>query len=749
MRMRGLLLCLAGWTASGQAAIVVDGKLDEPEWSQAQRFDAFRVTEPLTRGEPEMHTEARVWSDANGIYIGFICDHPASIPRTRTRTPRDAQPAADRVFINIDLEGRGETAYDLTVTLGNSIQDGVISRQIQYDYDWDAIWEHAVAEGRDQWSVEYRLPWTLAPMGEVTDGDQTIGIYFQRVVQGLGRRYSFPPNDPQSTTFVADLHKIRIRSYAAAVLDLFPYAALIHDFARDDDDLRLGADLFWKPNARHQLTATLNPEFGQVESDDLVVNFSATETFFSDKRPFFTENFGLFQTDNRVLNTRRVGARPDRGTEGTSEILGALKYTGSSGAMDFGLFAALEDDSRQAKGRDFYVGRVRRKLGDALTVGWLGTHVQRPTLERQATVNALDAQWRLAPGITLSGQGLLSDVERPEPPADSPRNPEGEGRGATLRFDYAPTGVWQHNLLFEHFDQHLQLNDAGFQERNNLNRLRLRGYRYVRDYAPQAAAQESSLLWNLDVRANNQGERLPASLILEWFTRLKSTRGYLLNYTVTSVGGVDDLITRGNGPVRRPPRHALIGGLFSAPAGALRYETFLTVREGVLDGYGWVYEAYPAWYLSDSFNLGLNLVLTRVPDELIWQRDNLLATFAFTQFYAAPSLNWFIARNQELRVKFQWIAVRAHERQALRSDPAGHLSTAPDPVDSFSLSTTGLQVRYRYELAPLSDLFVVYARGGDVFRADAERDAGGLFADGLADEASSQFLVKLRYRFGL
>ena len=87
----------------------------------------------------------------------------------------------------------------------------------------------------------------------------------------------------------------------------------------------------------------MNPDFGQVESDDLVVNFSATETFISDKRPFFTENQGIFEFTtpsdfSQLLYTRRVGGPADDGV-GAGDITAALKLNGSLGATKYGVFA--------------------------------------------------------------------------------------------------------------------------------------------------------------------------------------------------------------------------------------------------------------------------------------------------------------------------------------------------------------------------------------------------------------------------
>src|SRR3546814_5214192 len=110
-----------------------------------------------------------------------------------------------------------------------------------------------------------------------------------------------------------------------------------------------------------QLTATINPDFGQVESDDLVVNFGANETFFSDKRPFFTENQGIFEfgtpSDNsQLLYTRRVGSLADDGS-GPGDITAAVKLNGNLGEYKYGLFAAEEADD---VGRSFRALRLVR-----------------------------------------------------------------------------------------------------------------------------------------------------------------------------------------------------------------------------------------------------------------------------------------------------------------------------------------------------------------------------------------------------
>jgi hypothetical protein len=119
------------------AAITVDGILDEPEWQQAQVFDQFVSTEPLT-GEPApYHTEARLYTDEDGLYIGFTNYQPEQVKRIQRHFARDTFIRADRNIVNIDFDGNGLSGYDFTVGIANSMQDGIINNEKEYKPDWD------------------------------------------------------------------------------------------------------------------------------------------------------------------------------------------------------------------------------------------------------------------------------------------------------------------------------------------------------------------------------------------------------------------------------------------------------------------------------------------------------------------------------------------------------------------------------------------------------------------------------------
>ena len=754
MRALPLLLLLA--VAPAHAAITVDGRLDEPEWQGAQHFVAFATTVPNTQAAPQLRTEVLVASDASGINIGFICDQPATVPRVRSRNSRDHEVEADRVTAIIDFDGRGNTAYEFSVSISNGIRDAIVGNvllnnaeglETRFNTDWDAGWDHAVSETPEQWFVEIHLPWSVAPLGAAADGQLTTGMLFSRVVSALGHRYSQPGSQLDRPTLLADLQKVALSSYDTRQLDVFPYVSGERDFLAHDSQTRAGVDVFWKPSPQHQLTATVNPDFGQVEADALVVNFSAIPTFFPDKRPFFTENQSLFDTDTQLVYTRRIGAAPDAGGYGSSDILSAAKYTGGSGRFDYGLIAALEDDSGAVKGRDFYIGRVRERLGERLTVGALLTHVERPQLQRKADVQAVDLAWTLLPGATLRAQGMLSSIQRPDALPDTPQDPAGSGNGASLNLDYAPGAAWAHTLAAEHYSSSFGIDDAGYLERNNLDRLTATStYTFRNEIAP-GQVRQSSIAGLVEGAYNQQGQRLPATLLLEFKSQAPDASVTTLEYNLANIGGADDLVTRGNGPVRFPSQSFLTASYSNPQTGLLRYTALAGISQGLFSGLGWNATLKTELHFTEHFIARARVNFSSRPDYVIWQHDNLLASFRYRQVIASSGIDWFPAPRHELRLLFQCSAGSGHQLQAYRPDGHGSLHRSDDEVGSFGFGDVALQARYRYELGPLSDLYLVYSRGGDVSREDDRAALGSLFGQAVREPTASQLLLKLRYRF--
>lgn len=740
---------LSGFPAS---AIELDGRIDPREWERAKRATDFRMVQPLNR-EPATHpTEAWILSTPEGLAIAFRNTQPDSVPRTRQKTQRDGGGAVDRVNVFVDFDGDGRQGYNFTVTLAGSVMDETISNENRFSRDWDGDWQFAVGEDGDTWSVEILIPWHIAPMQKVAGDTRRIGILLDRVIGSTNERMAWPAVTFTEARFLSAFAKVELAQQSQALLAVTPYAVALYDNLDGKTNADAGVDLFWKPNGQFQVSATLNPDFGQVESDQLVVNFGAIETFFGDKRPFFTENqsffdvpFGSLGNSNRLIYTRRVGAPADDGS-GAGDVAGALKLNGSLGRYNVGLFAASEAEQ---VGRDFFAARVGR---DGERVGWgsMLTRVDRPFLDRVATVYSLDHRWKLGSGVSISAAAVASQLEQ----AGRQRSDD----GGQLRLDHELSQRWRHQLYVLHLGKDLQLNDFGFLERNNFNYLRYEIAQRLTRLPEISRWASHQWRYAVSTRHNDRGLKLWDAIAINRSSERRDGGNQFFEFAVFS-DGHDDLVTRGNGAVRIPARYFAFFERYRSRRDGGRWELYHNARYGSdgLQGFGkGSYRAYaePVYHASESLRLFSGVQAEINNDWLLWRPNRAgqaqLATFDMRTLSLNAGAIWLIDDRQELRVRLEAIGLDAKALQTWRLDPRGRPSPSDQPIDDFALRRMGFQIRYRFELAPLSNLYIAYVRGGSLFETDANGfDAGRQFADAFSLRDSEQLLIKLSYRFSL
>ena len=128
------LLLAAALPARG--AIVVDGRIDEPEWSNAIRCADWRRTLPFLRDDPRYGNDVRILSTERGLAAAFIIDQPPQERRMRPRTPRDAESfTGDTVSLVVDFDATAQVGYEFAVALGGGIRDGLVTNQNKFDRD--------------------------------------------------------------------------------------------------------------------------------------------------------------------------------------------------------------------------------------------------------------------------------------------------------------------------------------------------------------------------------------------------------------------------------------------------------------------------------------------------------------------------------------------------------------------------------------------------------------------------------------
>ncbi len=408
--------------ASLTGSIKLDGKLDEPAWASASPVTSFTQYDP-TEGAPATEkTEVRVLVGADALYIGakLYESNPANI---RPRLSRRDEPVDGDVFaVTLDSRHDHLTGYYFRVTAGGAMRDAVAGGPNGLDLSWDAVWDAAVFTDSSGWSTEIRIPFSQLPYNR---GDRVWGIQFERYRWNKQEQDFFAFTPKKEVGGVARYgHLIGLGDLPApSRVELTPYVSTRAEFLevpagnpfRDGKDYfgSTGVDLKYRLTSSMTVSATVNPDFGQVEVDPAVVNLTAFETFFPEKRPFFVEGQELFRFgDLRTFNSygsptyffsRRIGRQPHRQIGGPgiafvdapqqTTIATAAKLTGKTrtgwstgilNAVTMPETANFTDPSGAHLHTEveplsnYFVGRLRREMRQGNTVvGSMLTAVNR------------------------------------------------------------------------------------------------------------------------------------------------------------------------------------------------------------------------------------------------------------------------------------------------------------------------------------------------------------------------------------
>jgi hypothetical protein len=361
-------------------------------------------------------------------------------------------------------------------------------------------------------------------------------------------------------------------------------------------------------------------------------------------------------------------------------------------------------------------------------------------IDTEDAVLGVDHNWRPTARWNVRTRLIGSDIEQ-------------QGRsisdtGATIWADYEMDHGWRQQWIGMHFGNALQINDAGYLSRNSTNYAHWQVNRRFTNLPAESRYASKDWRWRVSTNYNDHGQLLNHQTRVSRESRLRNGSYEYGEININSAG-VDDLLTRGNGAVKLPPNFDAYFNYERPREGNWGYEIEMEVFGGGLSGndeLGYEVDVEPTYFISDAFNVYVGLNVSRTPDWLVWQRDNLIGSFDGRETGLNAGFNWIVTNRQELRMRLQAIAVNADLRQGYRVDTAGNAIPTDEPVDDLSVRNLGLQIRYRYEIAPLSYLYVVYGRGG--YEEDTLADGSGrLLRDSFSLRDDEQLLVKLSYRF--
>jgi hypothetical protein len=425
--------------------INVDGRLDEAVWEFAPSYADWVQKEPV-EGSAAIN-DSRVWIlyDESALYVGAINydEDPSGIARNMARRDASYSGRSDYFEVMIDPNLDRLTGYRFRVTAAGVQTDRYLYEDNKEDSAWDSVYESMVTIDERGWIVEMRIPLSQIRY-ETADTAQTWGIQ-------VGRRRA-ADNELTRFSFVSKLRPGRVSQFGrlrgleltqnSSRLEVLPYVlSRAHRgpfeagdpfFDGGEFDGRVGVDLSYGLGTAFTLDATINPDFGQVEADPAVVNLTAFETYYPERRPFFVEDARVFDFNlsggrNSLFYTRRVGRAPHGGDSdgadfvsapNATSILGAAKITGrTAGGLSVGALLSLTQEER----------------ADAFFADQ--NEFQRFRVEPRTTYGVMRVQQDFSEGQSRVG-GIVTAVRRSLPE---------EGT-----FDHLPSEAYSAGIDFEH-----------------------------------------------------------------------------------------------------------------------------------------------------------------------------------------------------------------------------------------------------------------------------------------------------------
>lgn len=756
------------------AEITIDGFIDEDVWKDLPVIDGMKVIDPDTLADTPYETHVRFFYTERGIYLSAMNFQPQETLMARM-TSRDVRLERDGFVVAIDASGEGLYGFYLRINLGNSLTDATILPERTFNFQWDGPWLARTQALENGWSAEYYIPWSMMPLPQVDD-DRKIGIYLERQVGHLqGEAWANPPLPGTVNQFLSAFEKYELKDIEPRrQLTYYPFASGIYDGVRDESTYKVGTEIFWRPTSNSLLSASLNPDFGNVESDDVVVNLTAFEVFFPERRVFFLEGQDVFNTSPRtsgrggpggpisLLNTRRIGGAaiydvPDEvnvvptDLSQPSELLGAVKLTGQSGNWRYGTLLASETESQiagtlddgtqvtlNAVGRDFSIARLLYEdtsSGGRRAIGWMGTNLSHPTID--ATAHAVDMHYFSADNrFVIDTQIMHSNVDGKT------------GNGFLGDVAFRPRRGLQHGLRATYIDDTLDINELGFLTRNDQMNLDYNMFNIESD-VPGLRQRTTSLFisnqWNTD------GEPVRLGLFLNrgYNTLNNNTYDVSLRYFPERI---DDRLGRGTGDFKVEGRYGLNLGFRTNPADKLAFNFDLNLDQDELGPARTGASARFTWRPNDRFSSDLRLDYTDREALLVHKGSGSYTSFESHQWAPRLEMNYFLNAWQQLRFTLQWTALKAFEDRFWQVDSQNldflqPVAKSDDDSDNFTISRLTFQARYRWEIAPLSDLFVVYTRGSNL-PTDSFETFQDLLVQSWTDTIVDTLAIKLRYRFG-
>jgi len=557
---------------------VLDGKLDDPCWRDARVYSDFVQEDPVEGAEPTEKTEVRVVYSNKALYIGVraLDSEPDKIAgQLRRKDEVQGLMSDDLIMVTIDSYHDHQNGYSFYVNPRGAKIDHSWYRDTNIDLNWDGIWEVATSIDTVGWNAEFCIPFSSIRFSNAKNLVWGINVSRSIVRKKEGSEWQFRPKaGTGSISRLGHLELTGIRSHPQ--LELYPFLVGQSKFEPRDPltnpdgrDLSSSVGLDVRYNIRPDivLNAAVNPDFGQVEADPAILNLTAFETFYPEKRPFFIEGTGIFATPIQLFYTRRIGRRPATFQLSAIDlvldypefttILFAGKISGkTSTGTGVGFIEAVTDDeyasvdsmgTRKERlvepSSNYSVARMSQDIWQgSSTVGMLLTAVNRRSAE-SAYSGGVDWNLRFKGNAYCFGGQLAGSSVGVTHGRD-------RGYGAKVNFGKEAGKYFRATIGFDALSPEFNINDLGYLSRNDLVRVSP-SIRLQRLEEPWWVIRSVTNDISNELAWNYAGDNLSKNV------QLSGTLTFLNYYSVFagelhSFPSFDDRSTRG-GPLLRTP----------------------------------------------------------------------------------------------------------------------------------------------------------------------------------------------------
>ncbi len=368
---------------------VIDGKIDESVWEQAEMLTDFHQTRPGNGAPPSDLTEVYLLYDDDAIYVAarMYDSEPDQIAAPTVRhgsgLGRD-----DRIVVILDPFNTGRGAYRFETNANGIRHEALYDSVSSFESAWTAIYESAASTFEGGWEMEMAIPFKTLSFDPNID---TWGFNFGRGIRRRGEEIAWVSRNRRYNASILGKVTGLTGMDQGVGLDLVPSISLnrqrTYDPANNDFNFEPSLDVFYKVTPSLNASLTINTDFSATEVDDRQVNLSRFNLFFPEKRDFFLNDSDLFtfgrigdigneatsrSSDNnaRPFFSRRLGLS---GTGRPVDLQAGGKLSGRIGRFTVGMLGIRQDGLDDVNASNIFIGRVSANVLDESSIGIIAT----------------------------------------------------------------------------------------------------------------------------------------------------------------------------------------------------------------------------------------------------------------------------------------------------------------------------------------------------------------------------------------